>query len=282
MNGAKGTANDDLAVDLNYDSIDGSVGLGVELGVRVTINIEANKAGANRGDAAFRVERGEGATGDDFTVALQGETEHGGIGAGVVGGVEGTVGVEAREVVANRGANGAEGTADHDFAVSLDDNGGDLRGEATGNVGIKRGVEGAVSVETGQTITRSGRGRVIGLKRGEEATDQNLAIGLERNGGDLVVSVRVKIKIEGAVRVETGNIVAVDFIGGAVRLYGSERAADDDFAIALSGSDQDGAIDVGIITVVGRGALAKQGRGGAGKQKHTRADERAGAGAEKR
>ena len=68
----------------------------------------------------------------------------------------------------------------------------------------------------------------------------------------------------------------------ASRLICGERAADDDFTIALGGGDEDGAVDVGIVAVVGRGALAEEGRGGASKQEYTRADERAGAGAEKR
>ena len=282
LNGAKSAADHDLAVDLDHDAVDGGVGLGVELGIGVTVDIEAHEAGANGGDAAFGVERGKGATGDDFTVALKGEAEDGGVGAGVVSGVEGAVGVEAGDVIANRGADRAEGAADDDLAVSLDDDGGDLRSEAAGDVGVKRGVERAVGIEPSEAVARGGSGRVVGLKRGEETADKDLAVGLERDGGDLVVGVGVEVEIEGTVGVETGDVVAVDFIGGAVGLDGGERAADDDFTIALSGGDEDGAVDVGVVAVVGRGALAEEGRGGAGKQKHTRADERAGAGAEKR
>ena len=282
LNGAKSAADHDLAVDLDHDGVDGSVGLGVELGIGVTVDIEAHEAGANSGSAAFGVERGKGATGDDFTVALEREAKDGGVGAGVVSGVEGAVGVEAGDVIANRGADRAEGAADDDLAVGLDDDGRDLRGEAAGDVGVKRGVEGAVGIEPGEAVARGGSGRVVGLEGRKKTADEDLPVRLERDGGDLVVGVGVEIEIEGTVGVETGDVVAVDFIGGAVGLDGGERAADDDFAIALGGGDEDGAVDVGVVAVVGRGALAEEGRGGAGKQEHTRADERAGAGAEKR
>ena len=102
---------------------------------------------------------------------MEGEAKDGGVGARVVGGVERAIGVEPREVVANRGADRAEGAADDDFAVGLDDDRCDLRGEAAGDVGVKRGVEGAVGVEPSETVTRGGSGRVVGLERGEEATN---------------------------------------------------------------------------------------------------------------
>ena len=227
LDGGKRAADDDLAVGLDGDDVDGIVRLGIELGIGVTVEVEPHEAGTHSRLAAFGVERGEGAAGEHFAVTLEREAEDGGVRAGVVGGVEGAVGVEARDVVAHDGADGAERAADDDLAVGLDHDRGDLRGEAAADIGVERGVEGAVGVETGE-------------------------------------------------------VVAVNLVGGAVGLDGGKRTADENLAVALRGGDQDGAVHVGIEAIVGGGALAKQRRGGGGEQEHTGAGERARDGTEKR
>jgi hypothetical protein len=120
---------------------------------------------------------------------------------------------------------------------------------------------------------------VVRLQLGEKTADDDAAVGLKREGRDVTVGAGVELEIEGSIGVEAGEIDAVDAVGGAIRQDGGKRTADDDLAIALGDGGEDGAVEVGVEPVVGRGSLAEE-SGGGYNQEGTRADERADAGAE--
>ena len=127
--------------------------------------------------------------------------------------------------------------------------------------GLKVGVEGAVGVEAGDAVAgRGGRG-AVGLDRREIAADQDPAVGLEEEGADGAVGVRVESEVERAVGIEAGEVVAR---GGRPdrRAERGELACDEQFSVGLRGHDVDVTVDIGIETVRGGRAL-REGRDGA-------------------
>jgi hypothetical protein len=275
-------AEDDLAIGLHGDGGDSVVGLHIELGIRGAVRIQPGETCAGGGDAVFWAERGEGTADEDLVaVTKKRQTEDRSVGIWVKRSVDGAVGVEPGQVVARRRADRAEGAADDNSAVGLDGDRHHLGHTGTADIGVERKVYSTIRENPREAITR-GQGRrvrVVRLQLGEKTADDDAAVRLEREGGDVTVRTGVELEIEGAVRVKAGEIDAVDPVGGAIRQNGVKRTAHNHFAISLSDGGEDGAIEVRVKTVVGGGRLAEQSSGG-GDQEGTRANERADAGAE--
>ena len=201
----KRAADDDLAVGLNDDRVDNIVGDRGKGGVHRAVGIEASEevtghAAQNREVAADK----------HFAVGLHRLDNDAAVGRRVEGRVNRAVGVEASEVVPIDRGDGRAGTilgkitAGDDLAVGLEREG--LDRAITGTV--ERHVEAAVDQET-RHIRPAGRSRVVvGAQTGESAADQQRAVGLNQEGVDLGVGIRIPRGIEGTVGVEPGETAA--------------------------------------------------------------------------
>jgi hypothetical protein len=102
----------------------------------------------------------------------------------------------------------------------------------------------------------AGDGGGAGLHGGEAATDEEFAVGLDREGVHLreraARNIRVEREVEGAVGVEAGDAVARGGGGGAVGLNGGEIATDHDAAVRLEDEGADGAVGIGVKRGVDR------------------------------
>ena len=142
----------------------------------------------------------------------------------------------------------------------MDDDRSHLRGAGTAHIGVKRGIDSAIGKNAGEAIAEGG-GRgigIVGLNLGEKTADDDTAVGLEGDGGDVAVRGRVEFQVERAVAVEPGKINAIDAVRGPVGKNGGERSADDDLAIALGDGGEHGAVGIGVETVVGGRRLADE------------------------
>ena len=201
----KRAADDDLAVGLNDDRVDNIVGDRGKGGVHRAVGIEASEkvtghAAQNREVAADK----------HFAVGLHRLDNDAAVGRRVEGRVNRAVGVEASEVVPIDRGDGRAGTilgeitAGDDLAVGLEREG--LHRAVTGTV--ERHVEAAVDQET-RHIRPAGRSRVVvGAQTGESATDQQRAVGLNQEGVDLGVGIRIPRGVERTVGVEPGETAA--------------------------------------------------------------------------
>ena len=196
------------------------------------------------------------------------EAEDCSVGAGVERGIDRAGGQQTGEVIPGHATNRAEGAADDDPSIGLDDDRGDLRGAGTAHIGVKGRIDPAVGQNAGEAIAERGGRRIgiVGLKLSEKSADNNAAVGLESDGGDVTVRGRVEFQIERAVAVKPGKINAIDAVRGPVGEDGGERSADDDLAIALGDGGEHGAVEIGVETVVGGRCLADE-RGGRGNHK---------------
>ena len=115
---------------------------------------------------------GEIAADQDLAVGLDGQGHDGVVeaGAGVEGGIEGTVGVQAAQAVAGGAVEDGEGAADQDLAVGLEGQGID-RVVGVGG-GQEAGVDGPIGLQTGEV---SARQQVDG---GESSADHQLIVWL--------------------------------------------------------------------------------------------------------
>ena len=256
------TADDDLGVVLLNEGSDEAVGVGRERwgGVAVAVDEgEVGEAGAADGgegaadeDATVGLEAGKGASGESAAVGVGDDGVDGSVGAGVEAGVEDAVAVEDGEA----GAAGAEGgvigleggeiAADQNGAVAV---GGDGIDGGVGR-GVEVGIEGAVGIQAGDVVAGVGA-EFVGTDGGEGAADDGFAVGgLEGDGVNDAVGHRVEARVEGAVGVEAGDVIAGGGRAGGARLEGGEGAAHEEFAVRLEGEGEDRAVGGGVIVGV--------------------------------
>jgi hypothetical protein len=208
---------------------------GEERGVERAIG--GGEAGEARGGHA--VDGGEGAADHDGAGRVDSEDRvdrtigavaHGCSGEG---GVERTGEGDAGEVVAGDAADRGERAAEEDFFGAVE--GLESEGAHDG-AGVEAGVEGGVGHAGGGEAGEAGSCQAA-ADTGELAADENLAVGLEGERGDIGEARRREHGIERAVGVQAGEAAGV---GGTDEV---EIAGDDDLAVGLHDEAGDGIID---------------------------------------
>ena len=159
--------------------------------------------------------------------------------------VERAVGMQPADAVARRRAGAAaterrEGAADQDLPVGLHRQGLD----GTVRAGIEARVERAVGVEPPDPVARRRAGAAAAERR-EVAADQDLPVGLHRQGVDDGVGARVEGGVERAVGVEPPDVVARRRAGPAAAQH-REAAADQDLPVRLHRQGADEVVRAGI------------------------------------
>jgi len=84
------------------------------------------------------------------------------------------------------------------------------------------------------------------LERGEVTAEENLAIALNREGGDAVVGIRIEIGINRAVCVQPGDPVPGRGRGICSGMNTGETTPDDELAVHVRGERQHDAVRAGI------------------------------------
>ena len=160
---------------------------------------------------------------------------------GRVRGIDGAIRVEAGEITPGEAADGGERTADDDLAVGLHE--GDER--TTFGVDLERGVEGAVSADPGEAIAEGPRREAARLDCGEITAEDDLAVGLKREGGHGGVGRGREAGVERAVGVQARDVGP---LGGdrAATPDGCELTADHDIAVRSERDGDDVAAKVGV------------------------------------
>ena len=229
----EGATYDNLAVEVEREGVDGTGGAWIK-GVERAVRLEPGEVVARRGRGGrgtSGIEGGERSAGHDLTVGLEEERVNGRAGRRVVGGIERTGAVETRDEFAlcRSGSatrlHGREGTAEHNFAVTLDDDGVDAGIE----VRVERGVEGAVRIKAGRAVA----GRVTDA--GKRTADEDLLVGLDGDCRDFSTQWREKAAIKDACRRDADEIA----VGGLVFIR--EHPAEEDIAVGFYGDGFDGA-----------------------------------------
>jgi hypothetical protein len=244
-------ADQNLAVTLHRQRQRAVIQVRVKLRIGGAVGIEPGQAVAEGGGrVAVRLETRETTRDEDLPVRMLGQGEHDVVRVGIVAGVQRPVGVEPGQAVARGAAHAREVAARHDAAVGLQQQGVDLRGQPAADVGIESRVDRAVRVETGEAVARD-RSGAVGLQGREIAADKDLAVRLQDQRPHRAVGTGIKRRVERAVRVDAGEVVARG-ADRAVGTHGGELTGQDEFAVGLGRHGVDVAIDVGIVAI-GRG-----------------------------
>ena len=164
-----------------------------------------NKALASGGEGV------ETAASDDLTAGQYAQTINLAAGVGIEGGVNGAIGVEARDavdidVVGEHIAftEKTELATGDDLAVALQGDGINLSAGA----GVVRGVNGAVGVQPSDVIASGERGIRLGLEGRKGPGDDNFAVRLDDLGEHVAFEVRFPRGIHGAIGVQAGGVRA--------------------------------------------------------------------------
>jgi len=149
---------------------------------------------------------GEGSADDELAVgglADDGEDRAAGSAAGVEGGIEAAVGIEAGEVVAGDAVDPLEEAADDDLAVGLHEDGVD--GEV--DRGRERGIERAVGIVARETAVRGEAVDPDEVAGDEELVDGGGAVeGVGDDGVDVGKGVGLDVGIERRIELERAGI----------------------------------------------------------------------------
>ena len=128
-------------------------------------------------------------------------------------------------------------------------------GHIPARVGIETGIERAIGIDPRDMVALRGRGRAIGLERGESATEQNFAIRLHRDQSHIGIGVGIEIGVQRTVGIEPRDVMARHAEDGA------KVAGDDDPPIRLLRRGVDGeANEIQIERI----EVARRGVGGRG------------------
>ncbi len=205
----KNAAGEDGAVGLEGEfAADPAVGAVAEVGDEVGVGRTVGMHGGDEagGGVGFVTRQGQEAADDDATVgqrqallhvarlAQEGDVE---------GGIEGAVGVEAKQGgLVGEVADGEVG-ADEDFAIREHVDVVDRAGGAEGGDGIERGVERAVGVEAGEVRAIGAVGEV------EAAADQEFAVGLLGEGEGVTDAEDVGVGEAGGVETRVERAIGI-------------------------------------------------------------------------
>ncbi len=235
------SANQDLSVGLHYQRENVAVRAGIEARVKRAIGVEARDIAARRSARAAATEHREPATDQDFFVALHGQRDDVAVGTRIEIRIDSAVGVEPPDVAARRRpgatAEPREEAPDEDLSIRLLRD--DEHSNGAGCARVEARVDRAVSVEAADVPPRR-CARPAATECREPAADQDLSIGLDRDGANLAVRSGVEAGVHRTVRVEPADVAPRRRAGPAPEAR--EEPGDDDLPVGLNGQLEDGVV----------------------------------------
>src|SRR5436190_13514526 len=151
------------------------------------------------GRSAIRGQRSEGSTQKNLAVRLYGKAAHDTLGVRIETLIDGAIQVKPRDIVAGPRCESShrrecrESAAHNNAAVRLPYQRVDRRVR----IGIENRIERSVRIDSSNSI--AGNKWAPGEKAGEFATDDNVSVGLHRDGMNRAVGMRVERRVDGAV-----------------------------------------------------------------------------------
>src|SRR5262249_12230217 len=136
------------------------------------------------------------------------------------------VAVQPGDAIADSSVDGGEDTADQHPAIRLQGHGIDANA-CSAHAVLEGGVEAAIVVEASDAIAR------YTVDRGEDAANENLAIGLFDKSQNRVIDSGGERRVEAAVAVEASDVEAADAVDEV------ELSTDQHLAVSLDGHGVD-------------------------------------------
>ena len=237
------TPNQDSAIRLRHYAPDPIICAGIEAVVEAAVGVHSRNAVARGGRVrTVGLEGGEGSAEQDLAIRLQGHAIDVVVRSGIKIGVHGAVGVYSCDAIAGDhrrravGLECGEPAAEKHLSIRLDGHTDDR----TVRMRIEIVIERSVDVDPCETVARGGRSSAIRLETGEIPAKQHLAIRLNQHAPNGVVRVGVEDRIQGAVGIESRDVVPW------CAQHGTKISREDRLPIRLHRRDKHGPADLDL------------------------------------